>query len=343
MELSIGRRGSAHRTVVPQLLPRGMCHGTPGRTTATGPDVGRIAGARASGGCSIRPSTIRASPPRSTNAPVQLLGRVRVPGRLPQGPRERMRTHPMTALPMTAEDRLETQVEVAREWFARSRFEGIVRLHTAREVAAQQGTIQPDYTVARVAAEAFYTRLRELFAEGRQITTFGPYSPGQAVVMKRIGLEAIYLGGWATSAKGSDSEDPGPDLASYPLSQVPDEAAGLVRALLTADQNQQFARTRMDEDTRRVDAGGRLPPVHHRRRRHRPWRRRARPEPYPAIRRGRRSRVSHRGPEAGRQEVRTPERQGPGRPGRAEQAAQCGAVAARHHASAWHHRREDRC
>ena len=31
--------------------------------------------------------------------------------------------------------------------------------------------------------------------------------------------------------------DPGPDLASYPLSQVPDEAAGLVRALLTADRN----------------------------------------------------------------------------------------------------------
>jgi isocitrate lyase len=45
-------------------------------------------------------------------------------------------------------------------------------------------------------------------------------------------MEGIYLGGWATSAKGSVAEDPGPDLASYPLGQVPDEAAGLVRALL---------------------------------------------------------------------------------------------------------------
>ena len=43
--------------------------------------------------------------------------------------------------------------------------------------------------------------------------------------MKRMGIEGIYLGGWATSAKGSVTEDPGPDLASYPLSQVPDEAA----------------------------------------------------------------------------------------------------------------------
>lgn len=96
----------------------------------------------------------------------------------------------------------ESQVAAAQEWMTQPRFDGIVRLHTAREVAAQQGTVQPEYTVARIAAEAFHARLRELFAEGRQITTFGPYSPGQAVVMKRLGIEAIYLGGWATSAKG---------------------------------------------------------------------------------------------------------------------------------------------
>ncbi|MGH9207032.1 MAG: isocitrate lyase/phosphoenolpyruvate mutase family protein, partial [Acidimicrobiales bacterium] len=93
-------------------------------------------------------------------------------------------------------------------------------------------------------------RLRELFAERKSISTFGPYSPGQAVAMKRMGIEGIYLGGWATSAKGSISEDPGPDLASYPLSQVPEEAAGLVRALLTADRNQHYLRLRMSEEQR---------------------------------------------------------------------------------------------
>jgi isocitrate lyase len=147
---------------------------------------------------------------------------------------------------------LEAQVAAVRDWMDGPRFAGIVRLHTARQVAAQQGTIQPDYTVARTAAEAFHARLRELFSRGEQITTFGPYSPGQAVVMKRMGIEAIYLGGWATSAKGSSSEDPGPDLASYPLGQVPDEAAGLVRALLAADKNQHFARAGMDEGARRA-------------------------------------------------------------------------------------------
>ena len=144
------------------------------------------------------------------------------------------------------------QVAAATEWFASPRFDGIVRLYSPRQVAEQQGTLSGDYTVARRAAEEFYTRLRELFEQRRQITTFGPYSPGQAVMMKRIGMEGIYLGGWATSARGSLAEDPGPDLASYPLSQVPDEAAGLVRALLTADKNQHFARARMTGEQRKA-------------------------------------------------------------------------------------------
>ena len=143
---------------------------------------------------------------------------------------------------MTAFDQ---DIQATREWFASPRFAGITRLHTARQVVEQRGTIPTDYTVARETAAAFHDRLRELFAQGKGITTFGPYSPGQGVVIKRLGIEGIYLGGWATSAKGSATEDPGPDLASYPLSQVPDEAAGLVRALLTADRNQQFLRSRM--------------------------------------------------------------------------------------------------
>jgi isocitrate lyase len=147
-------------------------------------------------------------------------------------------------------DAWDQELKAVQEWMADERFTGITRVHTARQVIEQRGTIATDYLVAREAAERFYARLRELFADGRAITTYGPYSPGQAVAMKRAGVEGIYLGGWATSAKGSKDEDPGPDLASYPLSQVPDEAAGLVRALLTADRNQRFARMRMTDTER---------------------------------------------------------------------------------------------
>jgi isocitrate lyase len=153
----------------------------------------------------------------------------------------------------------ESEVEQTARWLASPRFDGITRLYSARQVVEQRGTIDIDYTVARVAAEQFHDRLRQLFAERKQITTFGPYSPGQAVALKRMGIEGIYLGGWATSAKGSVTEDPGPDLASYPLSQVPDEAAPIVRALLTADRNQRFARSRLSEAARAAS-----PPVDYR-------------------------------------------------------------------------------
>src|SRR5262249_15311360 len=137
------------------------------------------------------------------------------------------------------------QVAEVRRWFQSPRFPGLKRRHTAREVVEQRGTTRPDYAVARETAAAFHDRLRQLFDEKKSITSFGPYSPGQAVAMKRMGIEGIYLGGWATSAKGGTSEDPGPDLATYPLSQVPDEAATLVRALLSAEHNQPYFRPRV--------------------------------------------------------------------------------------------------
>lgn len=146
----------------------------------------------------------------------------------------------------------EQEVQSTEAWFASPRFKGIVRVHTAREVVEQRGAIRQDYAVAKGAAEGFWARLLDLYSQGKCITTFGPYSPGQAVTMKKLGIEGIYLGGWATSAKGSMQEDPGPDLASYPLSQVPNEAAPIVRALLTADKNQFHTRSRMSEEQRQA-------------------------------------------------------------------------------------------
>src|SRR5258708_2181794 len=155
-----------------------------------------------------------------------------------------------TATESPALTSFEKEVAATQRWFDSPRFAGLTRLYTARQVVEQRGTIAHAYRVGGGAADAFYDRLRQLFAERKSITTFGPYSPGQAVTIKRMGIEGIYLGGWATSARGGTSEDPGPDLASYPLSQVPDEAATLVRALLTADRDQQYLLSRMTEAQR---------------------------------------------------------------------------------------------
>jgi hypothetical protein len=72
------------------------------------------------------------------------------------------------------QDILDTQA-----WFATPRFAGITRLHSARQVVEQRGTMRAT-TRSRKAAAAFHARLRELFAEPRSITTFRPCSSRQA-------------------------------------------------------------------------------------------------------------------------------------------------------------------
>ncbi len=108
----------------------------------------------------------------------------------------------ITEADLQAQTPFERDVAQTQQYFDSPRFDGIIRLYTARQVAEQRGTIPADYPVAREAATAFYPHLRELFAQKKSITTFGPYSPGQAVVMKRMGIEGIYLGGWATWLSG---------------------------------------------------------------------------------------------------------------------------------------------
>ncbi len=282
-----------------------------------------------SGPCSAWPSLRSAPAPTSATATT------------PTSDRDRMTTTRPPA--RTNADPIADEVAALRDWMEGDRFRGLTRLHTPRQVAEQRGTIETDYTVARNAARDLWRRLRELFEERSAITTFGPYSPGQAVAMKRAGIEGIYLGGWATSAKGSATEDPGPDLASYPLS--PGSRRGRRHRPRAPHRGPQPAlRPRPDEPGgARAHAGGRLPAAHHRRRRHRPRRRRPRPQSRPAVRGGRRAGLPHRGPEARRQEVRSPGRQGARAVRRADQAPQRRAPPAGHHGRAGHRRGPDRC
>ena len=130
-------------------------------------------------------------------------------------------------------------------WFASERFRQITRLHTPFEVVALRANTREDYTVAKQSAQKMYDHFQRLFREKKQETTYGPFSPTGAVRAVMEGVKVLYLGGWATSAKGSDSEDPGADLANYALDRVPKEGASWVRALLHQDEIQRSTRIRM--------------------------------------------------------------------------------------------------
>jgi isocitrate lyase len=139
-------------------------------------------------------------------------------------------------------------------WMQGERFRHVTRFHTPYEVVSLRGNVQEDYTVATQAAIKLYDYLRRLFNAKKQETTYGPFSPTGAVRAIAEGVKVLYLGGWATSAKGSDSEDPGADLANYALDRVPKEGASWVRALLHQDEIQRSRRMRMTSAQRKKTA-----------------------------------------------------------------------------------------
>lgn len=164
----------------------------------------------------------------------------------------------MTTNVVRLDSRRDTEaIEWAKElreteaWFQSARFRQITRLHTPYEVVALRGNGQEDYTVAKQAALKMYDYLQRLFRERKQEITYGPFSPTGAVRAVIEGLKVLYLGGWATSARGSDSEDPGADLANYALDRVPKEGASWVRALLHQDEAQRSNRMRMTSAQRK--------------------------------------------------------------------------------------------
>jgi isocitrate lyase len=136
-------------------------------------------------------------------------------------------------------------------WFQSARFRQITRLHTPYEVVALRGNAQEDCTVAKEGAVKMHDYLERLFKEKKQEITYGPFSPTGAVRAVMEGIKVLYLGGWATSARGSDSEDPGADLANYALDRVPKEGASWVRALLHQDEAQRSNRMRMSSAQRK--------------------------------------------------------------------------------------------
>ena len=139
-------------------------------------------------------------------------------------------------------------------WFQSPRFGEITRLHTAFEVVALRGNTHEDHTVARESAVKMYDYLQRLFREKLQEITYGPFSPTGAVRAVMEGIKVLYLGGWSTSARGSDSEDPGADLANYALDRVPKEGGSWVRALLHQDEVQRSNRMRMTSVQRKKTA-----------------------------------------------------------------------------------------
>ena len=98
---------------------------------------------------------------------------------------------------------------LAGVWAKDERWKGIKRTYGPQDVLRLRGTLQIEYTLARVGAERFWKLLHtEDF-----VPALGALTGNQAMQQVKAGLKAIYLSGWqvAADANLAGADVPGPE------------------------------------------------------------------------------------------------------------------------------------
>merc|ERR1719310_1221644 len=134
-------------------------------------------------------------------------------------------------------------------WMKSDRFKYIKRPYTAEKVVAFQGSMPMEYTSAELSTK-LYNMMRKHQSSGTCSHTFGALSTVQVVQMAEAGLTSVYVSGWQCSSTASTSNEPGPDVADYPMDTVPNKASRLFKAQHFHDRKQQEERRGMTPEQR---------------------------------------------------------------------------------------------
>jgi isocitrate lyase len=124
--------------------------------------------------------------------------------------------------------------ELEAEWRGNLRWRGITRPYSAVDVIRLRGSIQIEYTLARLGAD----RLWNLLQCEPYVAALGALTGNQAVQQVKAGLKAIYLSGWQVAADANLAGQMYPDQSLYPCNSVPSVVQKINQALQRADQIQ---------------------------------------------------------------------------------------------------------
>ncbi len=119
-----------------------------------------------------------------------------------------------------------------QEWQRSPRWRGITRPYSAADVERLRGSVQIEYTLARLGAE----RLWQLLHDRPYVNALGALTGNQAVQQVKAGLDAIYMSGWQVAADANDAGQMYPDQSLYPADSVPNVVRRVNHALMRADQ-----------------------------------------------------------------------------------------------------------
>src|SRR5438093_5408764 len=131
---------------------------------------------------------------------------------------------------------LRTAEQIEHSWASDSRWRGVHRNYSAREVVGLRGSVHIEHTLARMGAE----RLWHLMNTQAPVRALGALTGNQAVQQVAAGLNGIYLSGWQVAADANTAGQMYPDQSLYPVDSVPGVVRRINHALERADQIDQM-------------------------------------------------------------------------------------------------------
>ncbi|KAL7749995.1 isocitrate lyase 1 [Sorochytrium milnesiophthora] len=143
---------------------------------------------------------------------------------------------------------LQQEIDAINKWWSSDRFRLTRRPYTARDVASKRGLMPQQYP-SNLQAQKLWKLLKAHQARGTPSHTFGCLDPVQVAQMSKY-IETVYVSGWQCSSTASSSNEPGPDLADYPMDTVPAKVDHLFRAQLFHDRKQREQRLSQPKQNR---------------------------------------------------------------------------------------------
>ncbi|RFU36179.1 hypothetical protein B7463_g176, partial [Scytalidium lignicola] len=132
------------------------------------------------------------------------------------------------------------EVEAVKKWWSDSRWRYTKRPFTAEQIVAKRGNLKVEYP-SNAQSKKLWNILENRFKNKDASYTYGCLEPTMVTQMAKY-LDTVYVSGWQSSSTASASDEPGPDLADYPYTTVPNKVQHLFMAQLFHDRKQREER-----------------------------------------------------------------------------------------------------
>ncbi|EJP70256.1 Isocitrate lyase [Beauveria bassiana] len=150
--------------------------------------------------------------------------------------------------PDTEDELFAQEVAQVKSWWNDSRWKHTKRPFTAEQIVSKRGHLKIEYP-SNTQSKKLWKILEGRFETKDASFTYGCLEPTMLTQMAKY-LDTVYVSGWQSSSTASASDEPGPDLADYPYTTVPNKVGHLFMAQLFHDRKQRQERLSVPKSQR---------------------------------------------------------------------------------------------